>query len=284
MLIWKGLGILIVPLLGLSLIAGLVIGGFAFDNPAAGLAPGLIIAALLNWVLWKVASPKPLPAGGPPPLRPPRRDSLFFIPARVWTWIFVILVLPAFLFVRSAENHEKELAKIPGYTAFKEADKMIASAGDGPTAHGNTPKATETAAGFARAFKAMREVAFTEGSKSPLLTKGEFLTYCHHGRDTVVILCHVPDFRKYADDTRGSLEDIAWTLARHQAAGLADGGNPRLIVGLRGATTYGDLLHGSAKDEEPARANYYDQKTILYTPFADATSGPAPVTQSAPSP
>jgi hypothetical protein len=269
MIIWKGFGILIIPLFGFALILGIV-AGTALKIPG-GFVLGFALAALLNHVLWKRVAPKPVHADSPPP----RKHSLFFIPAKAWTWLFAIMLLPVCGFEYLAAQGEKELAATPGYAEFQAANRKIFSSKSG-VFHGNNAKSTEAARGFSMAMRVICETLFTGGSDKPFLTKGDFLTYCHQGNDTVLFLCHVPDLRKYADtETKDALVSSAWTLARSMARGLGSE-NPKVVVGLRGAVDYGFILHGQASDETPARGNASGRPDIFFPIFAETPSGPAP--------
>lgn len=275
MIIWRGFGILVIPIFGIAMVLGMV-ACTALKIPG-GFVLGFVMAALLNAALWNRFGPKPQPAGGPPPLRPPGRHSLFFIPAKAWSWIFGLMVLPAIGLEYLAAQGEKELAATPGYAEFKAADDKIFSAKSGAF-HGNNAKATKAAEDFSKRMRMSREVLFTAGSKKPLLTKGDFLTYCHQGKDTVVFLCHVPDLRKYADaDTKNTLAELAWAMACSIAPDLGLE-NPTVVVGLRGATTYGFILHGQASDKSPLRENADQRPDLLFRIFAETAAPAAPAT------
>ncbi|WP_035616003.1 hypothetical protein [Haloferula sp. BvORR071] len=279
--IWRGFGILIIPVFGLAMILGLVTGA-AFKIPG-GFVLGFALAALLNAAIWQRFGPKPRLAGSPPPLQAPRRHSLFFIPAKAWTWIFALMILPAIGLEYLAASADRELAATPGYAEFKAADDKIFSAKSG-TAHGNNAQAIQAAEDFSKQMRMTREIAFSGGSKKPLLTQGQFLTYCHQGKDTVLFLCHVPDLRKYADaDTKNTLVEIAWAMARTIAPHLGNE-NPRVVVGLRGVTTYGFILHGQASDETPARADSSGRPDMLFRIFAETAPVAALTPPTPPSP
>ncbi|QJE94698.1 hypothetical protein [Luteolibacter luteus] len=278
MIIWKGFGILIIPLFGIAMILGIV-AGTALKIPG-GFVLGIVLATLLNHVVWLRLSPKPVHADSPPP----RKHSLFFIPAKAWTWIFALLILPVCGLEYLAIQGEKDLAATPGYAEFQEANRKIFSSKSG-NYHGNNDKATEAARGYSMIMQVTCEAIFTGGSEKPFLTKGEFLTYCHLGKDTVLYLCHVPDLRKYADDkTKEALVSTAWTLARLSAADLGIGEDPKVVVGLRGAVDYGFILHGQASTETPLRSTTFRRPDIFFRIFAETTSGTTPDSPTATSP
>jgi hypothetical protein len=278
MIIWKGLGILVI----LAGIAGMILGGVL--GAAVGLgafagASGAVVAALANWGLCKLLYRRPArvlvdPATGRQVLDRPTH-SLFFIPAYAWTWIFLALAVPLALGGMGAASLEKKNAATPGYTGFNAANELIGSKSKGIT-HGNSPEAKTAADAFSELFKKLQQQAFTGGSKRNLLTGGEFLTYCQNGKDSIVFLCHVPELRNYKDeDTKDSLSEIAWMTAKMATGKLDPESKKNLVVGLRGVASYGFILSGKPADEKPQRAGEDAKATILYPPFIDTQDSPA---------
>jgi hypothetical protein len=279
MVIWKGLGILVI----LAGIAGMIVGGFL--GAAVGLgaftgAFGAVVAALVNFGLCKLLYRRPArvlvdPATGQQLLHRPSH-SLFFIPAYAWTWIFLVLAVPLAVGGMGVASLEKKNAATPGYTGFNAANDLIGSKSKGTT-HGNSPEAKAAADTFSESFKRLQQLAFTGGSKRNLLTGGEFLTYCQNGKDSIAFLCHVPELRNYKDDdTKNSLAEIAWMTAKMAAQKLDPEGKKNLVVGLRGISSYGFLLSGKPSDEKPQRAEESKKAEILYPPFIDSQDSPAP--------
>ena len=167
MIIWRGLGILVI----LAGIAGMIVGGVL--GAAVGLgafagAFGAVVAALANWGLCKLLYRRPArvlvdPASGRQVLDRPSH-SLFFIPAYAWTWIFLVLAIPLALGGMGAASLEKKNAATPGYAGFNAANELIASKSKGTT-HGNTPEAKATAQAFSELFKTIQQQAFTGRSE-----------------------------------------------------------------------------------------------------------------------
>ncbi len=277
MIIWRGLGILVI----LAGIGGLVLGGFLGAALHAGpytAAFGFAVAALLNFGLCKMLyrrAPRVLvdPRTGQQFLDKPSH-SLFFIPAYAWTWIFAILMLPAIFVGVTGKAHDAKLAATPGYKSFQAANELIASRKD-VTVHGNTPEAKDAAGIFSSMMQEIQKQAFTGGSKNNLLTGGDFLTYCHHGKDAVVFLCHVPGLRSYkTQDVKDSLTEIAWATAKAAALKLDPDKKKKVIVGLRGITTYGFIMSGSPADEKPLLAKNDSEDEVIYPHFADPQETP----------
>lgn len=279
MIIWKGLGILVI----LAGIAGMILGGVLGAAVGLGAFAGVIgalTAALANWGLCKLLYRRPArvlvdPATGRQVLDRPSH-SLFFIPAYAWTWIFVVLAIPLAIGGYASNSQEKKNAATPGYAGFNAANELVDSKSKGTT-HGNSPEAKATAETFSELLKKLQQQAFNGGTKRNLLTGGEFLTYCHHGKDAIVFLCHVPELRNYKDQgAKDALAEIAWITATTAARKLDPEAKKNLVVGLRGIASYGFILSGNPADEKPQQAGESAKATILYPPFIDTPDSPAP--------
>jgi hypothetical protein len=271
MIIWSGLGILI-PLVT---VFGLLIGGLlgaAVGQSGVGLGLGFAIAAFGNWGLWKMIYPKTPkilidPATGREVVVTPKH-SLFFIPAKAWTWILAILAVPGIAIGISGERDHAREAATPGYKEFEAADRLINTKRDAEI-HGSSEPAKQAAGEFSKSMKVMTDALFTGGSKKNLMTGGEFLTFCHEGDDTIVFLCHVPSLRSYKDDeAKDGLNKIAWTVANHAASTLDAEHKKSLVVGLRGIASYGAVMKGSVGGKSPDITNSEDEKSILIPAFA----------------
>lgn len=278
MIIWNGLGILVPIMAILGTLIGTVV-GTAIGQPGAGIGIGLIIAALLNWGLWKMIYPKQPkilvdPATGQQVIIKPRH-SLFFIPAKAWTWILLVLAIPMISAGRANDRADAENAKKPGYKEFTAANDLIDSNNKG-LCHGNTDAAKETASTFATGMKIMVEEFFTGGSDKNLMTGGDFLTYCHESPDSIVILCHVPSLRSYkTDETKKALNDIAWASGRQIASKLDPEQKKTLYIGLRGIASYGSIQEGKLSEENSRILNSSD-KSVFYPAFASVATQAAP--------
>jgi hypothetical protein len=270
MIIWSGLGILI-PLLAVGgFIAGFII-ATAIGQPAWGGGLGLLIAAVLNWLLWKMVYPKVPkilvdPTTGQQHIITPRH-SLFFIPARAWTWILGFLAVPAILLGVAAERSNAQEAQKPGFKEFNAANDLIDSKKSG-VAHGNHEAAKECAAGFSSSMKMMTEALFTGGSKANLMTGGDFLTYCHESEDTVAFLCHVPSLRSYkTKESKTALQEIAWACAQKEIEKRNPNEKKKIVIGLRGTASYGSMQEGMVADEDGAVVSSPDQ-SLFFPAFA----------------
>lgn len=152
--------------------------------------------------------------------------------------IFGVTRLPAVLDLRvSADSDSRERS------ALVVAELNIRSNDSGQTGFGNTPEAKALADDFARKMKILRESLFTgeaEGGQSG----GEFLTHCEMNQDRCAFIVHVPGLRKFNDEAKESLCEIAWTIAHTVLTDSDLPGGSRLAVGVKGVVLYEDIMIG----------------------------------------
>lgn len=133
----------------------------------------------------------------------------------------------------------------PEEEAFSNANSLIGSDVNG-VVHGNTPEAEKAALMFSETMQTAREAFFTKRKKKAKfsMTGGKFLTYCRKNPDSVVFMVHIPDLRKFDQDAKESLAEMAWTMG--QLAAKANFAEPpkTLVVGTRGALLWDTVLVG----------------------------------------
>jgi hypothetical protein len=279
MIIWKGFGILVGIVGAAAILLGSVVAGAAGFGGLSG-AVGMGLAAVANWGLWKMIYPKKPqilidPTSGRQFLNQPQH-SLFFIPARAWTWIFAILALPVGAMGIMAGIEEKKQAATPGYAEFNAADDLIDSKKNG-VAHGSSESAKASAELFSTVMKRINEEAFSGGSKRNLMTGGDFLTYCHDTEDEIVFICHVPELRNYkSEESKSALADIAWGSAKAAARLLDPNEEKTLSIGLRGISTYGILLKHQDRASDPVRSDSLGEVAVLFPGFAKPAIAASP--------
>lgn len=94
---------------------------------------------------------------------------------------------------------------------------------------------------------------FTEGkANSTSFSKGRFLTYCFLQQDSVAILVHVPELRRYTDDAKLTMEEYAWSIATSYASSKHPGVKT-LALGIKGALNYSSIITGTVNDKEPLK-------------------------------
>jgi hypothetical protein len=261
------------------MVLGSIISG-ALGQPGVGPGLGLGLAALANWGLWKMIYPKQPrvlvdPATGQQVLLNPKH-GLFFIPAKAWTWILALLAVPLMLIGVTAERAAAKEAAKPGFKEYTAANDLIDSKRKGQC-HGNTDAAKQAATGFASSMKTMTKILFDGGSKKNLMTGGDFLTYCHDGPETIVILCHVPSLRSYKTaETKKALADIAWSAARRAGEALDPEHKKTLLVGLRGLASYGSIQQGKASSEAASSSLDTSDKSVFFPAFTPAAPASEP--------
>jgi hypothetical protein len=277
MIIWKGFGIL-VPLIAIFGMVGGTVLASVFGFAEMGLGLGLGLAAIGNWFIWKAINSQPGkvlvdPQTGQKVILKPTH-SLFFIPARFWTWPMALFAVMMLLGASGAKESSEREAATPGYKEFETAHKLIGTSTKG-NAHGSTAAAKEAAAGFSSLMKSMTSLAFTGGSKKNLMTDGEFLTYCHEGGDTIVILCHVPSLRSYkTEETKSALADIAWAAGKAAVEDIDPGHKKTLMVGLRGIASYGSIQQGATTEDAKPRKLGTSTRSVFYPAFAPVALTP----------
>ncbi len=140
-------------------------------------------------------------------------------------------------------EYQKQKESVP-LSAFEKAEKNIRVANQDDYAFGNTPRAKALARDVATRFKLVREEFFSKTDRGLSLTDGQFLTHCELNEDTCAFLIHVPKLRKFDEDAKSSLCDIAWMLAQSALAetDFPEGG--KLAVGVKGVLFYENIYLG----------------------------------------
>lgn len=155
----------------------------------------------------------------------------------------------------------------PGKAIYDDMNRMIGSY-KGVDGFGNTPEAQAIAQRFAKAMKEIRAEAFTKGKDGAVsLSQGNFITYCHADGKSLVLLCHVPEFRRFQDDAKAALMGIAWNVAQTAAATPDD--QPRtLVIGLRGIALYYQFWSGTTSGKPTQKLDGSDGKQTVYRVLA----------------
>lgn len=127
-------------------------------------------------------------------------------------------------------------------SVFDRAESNILTSVDG-AAHGNSPEAIVLATEYSSTIKELRELLFTKRERGFSLSQGKFVTHCELHEGKCCFLVHVPDYRKFDDDAKKSLETIAWLAAQKTVAGKLKEGD-QLAVGLKRVILYGSVQIG----------------------------------------
>ncbi|MCY2962994.1 MAG: hypothetical protein NT069_04955 [Planctomycetota bacterium] len=172
----------------------------------------------------------------------------------------------------------------PGESNFHDANSKI-SVNRGQVAFGNTPAAKELAEQFSQNVRAMRELYFTKRKKKATFSTsdGQFLTYCQLTDGACVFLVHIPDLRKFTDDAKESLSEIAWEAAQRAVRNGVETPPPQIAIATRGVILYDRILIGrfqTGDDEDETGVEYRgkgsDGVSKLYPFFANFAEGEIP--------
>ena len=258
MIIWKGHGILV----GVAAVLG-GMGGSALGAMLGGargaMVGGALVAAALAWLYVKTIGKTTVrqyvdPATGQPVVVK-SAHTLYFIPVVAWAWI--ISVISAVMCVsamfsdfssapsRSAEENEALAATGTGAQAVKAASDLVASHGQ-VAWHGSNEAAVELARQFSTELSDLRDAGIEKRKKKATLSlsKGKMLTYCRLSEGTCAFITHVQDLRKFTDEAKAVMRELAWLEAGRCAERL-DPKPARLAVGLRGAFLYDSVTTGT---------------------------------------
>jgi hypothetical protein len=164
-----------------------------------------------------------------------------------------------------------------GSDAFSLANRQIAiNSSMSGTAFGNSPQAQAIASAVSVRLKEIRATQFTGGGRDQaIFTKGEFLTHCTITPGAVVLLCHVPELRKYSDDAKAAMRRHAWTTTQEAlaAAGVKEPART-VFVALRGVALYDLVVRG--KTGENRHADLPTSEGMALIKAAMSATGPTP--------
>lgn len=235
MIIWKGRGILI----ALFAIAGLFVGAALNSSILAawGAAAGAWIFAL---TVGKTTQQVLVDPQTQQPVVFKRVHTLYFLPPKFWAFLLTIVAV----LITVAPRDEMEEGSETAQAAFKAADSQISSVSKGGI-NGNTPEAAALAKEFAVSAKTFREMFIEKGKDD------EFPTYVHLTPSQCVFMLHVPQLRKFSDDAKQTMAQIAWANAQELVAEL----NPKpskIALGIRGSLLYDRAYIGHPATEDEA--------------------------------
>jgi hypothetical protein len=130
-------------------------------------------------------------------------------------------------------------------SALRRAESNISVKKGDQIGFGNSQDAEALASEMGEKMKLLRETMFSGSSKSGLsLSGGEFLTHCELHEGTCAFLIHAPGLRKFNNEAKKALSDLAWISAQSvlQESDFPEGGE--LAVGLKGTILYDDIRTG----------------------------------------
>lgn len=155
--------------------------------------------------------------------------------------LIALFVVPALLF-KDGRGHSER--------SPRESAAAGISGSSQESAHGNSPKAIQLAGKFASAMDLAHETSFA--SSKARKKSARYVVHCELRDGSCAFLVHVPDYRKFTDEAKGTLEEIAWQTA---GAVLKNDGSIEpdtdLCVGLKGLVLFGSIMTGQANDDAP---------------------------------
>ena len=169
---------------------------------------------------------------------------------------------------------------ITASTLLDDVENKIRSDAQG-IAHGNSDEAKALAQQYADLILELREELFTKGKGGISLSGGKFITYCELRPGQCAFVIHVPEYRRFDDDAKDSLAELAWLVAQRTTQGKLQTGD-RLAVGLKGIVRYGSVMVGKVADPDDAESEPQkssdDRADLLpfFEPVQPAVEAPAP--------
>ena len=193
----------------------------------------------------------------------------------------ILVVIAGIVTIWSLATQYEKQPKQPGEAELWAAEAFIL-AYESSESSGNTPEAVTFADQFSRSLRVSRQYMFTEGKAgSTSFTKGRFLTYCFLRDDSVAVLVHIPELRRYTDDAKLTLEEYAWGLATSYVSSK----HPKvkkIALGIKGVLNYASIITGVVDDKEPLKGIEVRHSTtstkplwpFFLTPEEQSESGP----------
>ncbi|MCP5543271.1 MAG: DUF4190 domain-containing protein [Akkermansiaceae bacterium] len=138
-------------------------------------------------------------------------------------------------------------------------------------AFGNTPEAVELARKYGAMMAGLHAVSF-ESSKGSKRTP-RYVVHCELHEGSCAFLACVPEYRKFTDDAKESLEELAWTTASIVAADdPAVAERDRLCVSLKGLVMFGSVMTGEVGSEHPETKSKDEEEMAPFFPKAEDDS------------
>jgi hypothetical protein len=167
-----------------------------------------------------------------------------------------------------------DVPRQPGDLALLEVERQIVSDDEG-YALGNSNEARERALVFADRMKELDESFFTQTDATLKLSGGKYVTWCELRDGRCAFVVHVPEYRRFDDEAKDVLAQLAWMTAQETAAESLEPGE-ELAVGLKGVLLYGAVMIGRYDpdyDGEDIRVR--DDRELLFPYFVAEARAPA---------
>jgi len=186
-----------------------------------------------------------------------------------WTGVILSLLMlggMVAMWIFAAKNAAKNAANQP---ALDKAEALIISDSKG-SLHGNSDEARELAKAYQTTLQTFDDELFEwEGEKPELMISGgKFICFCQLEETSCAFLVHVPGYRKYNDEAKEMLKEVAWMAAQMVAEEHPDkvASGDKLAVGLKGVVLYGAILTGEAGSEADPKVGKKDSTLLPFFP------------------
>jgi hypothetical protein len=176
-----------------------------------------------------------------------------------------------FIFIKSKDAADNA----PPPTALEAAKKNVVSART-ITSHGNTEEAKAMAESVAQKMQMMHDtmIVATKGNK----TTDQYAVHCELHEKTCAFLIFVPDYRKFEDDLKNDMDELAWSVASGvaQSSGKLNAADAELCVGLKGLVMFGSIMTGGISDELPKKTSSNEKELTRFFPEKKSTPDAVP--------
>lgn len=136
----------------------------------------------------------------------------------------------------------------------REAAMASISVSSDKSAYGNTPEAVQLATQYSAILSGLHQVAF-ESNRGGSSKPSRYVVHCELHEGTCAFLVCVPQYRKFTDEAKTSLEDLTWTTAKDILKDRKSGETKDLdlCVALKGMVLVGSVMTGSTAMDVPAK-------------------------------
>jgi len=163
---------------------------------------------------------------------------------------------PGFLF-----NFPEPTPMAVEHLAFSDAKTVIIS-----SSGGNTPDAKKLANAFSVRLGKVINSAIVQKTKFGGEDKinDKFNVFCQLTPNQICFLVKVPSYRRYEDDARNAIADVAWQAGVQTAAEANLPPGSSMAIGLKGHLLFGSVLLGDVDRAQPQQKNAESKRLESY--------------------
>lgn len=193
-------------------------------------------------------------------------------PARVGIACSVVALLISCVMTAIVMTHEPD-ASDKARSAMNAAANDLTRSSSIP-AHGNTAEARKLATAFASTITSLDAVSFTSTKSNS--KKSSYAVHCELREGKCAFIVYVPEYRKFEESAKKSLEEMAWLAAHMVPSTPAIPPGTPLCVALKGDIVFGSVMIGKTGEKKPGETG---KDESLIEPFFAQTqmpTGPKP--------